>query len=165
MGDVSQVWLNSSPSATSQQMMDRHVGQIVRRDGPAVKFWIHYSSLFVHVTEADSFHMREPAAPFREPVAWPAGRKQHAQRDDGHLKQTWLHWLGSFIFTTLSMKMGYKVVAFCCRDRVLSVWMTSSFQYFILKKENNRIKVNYWPKLLRSRLWYHANEYNWVAPI
>ncbi len=112
MGDVSQVWLNSSPSATSQQMMDRHVGQIVRRDGPAVKFWIHYSSLFVHVTEADSFHMREPAAPFREPVAWPAGRKQHAQRDDGHLKQTWLHWLGSFIFTTLSIKMGYKVVAF-----------------------------------------------------
>jgi hypothetical protein len=112
MGDVSQVWLNSSPSATSQQMMDRHVGQIVRRDGPAVKFWIHYSSLFVHVTD--------------RPIHFTCGSQQHLleslsrdqpvgktrTKDDGHLKQTRLHWLGSFIFTTLSMKMGYKVVAF-----------------------------------------------------
>lgn len=80
LGDVSQVWLNSNPSATSQQMTDRHVGQIVRRDGPAVKFWMHYSFLFVHVTEADSFHMREPTAPFGDSTLsrdQPVGNNTH----------------------------------------------------------------------------------------
>jgi hypothetical protein len=98
-------------------------------------------------------------------VAWPAGWKQHAQR----MTDTWnrLDYIGwALLFSQrCRWKWDTKLLHFCCRDRVLSVWMTSSFQYFILKKENNRIKVNYWPKLLRSRLWYHANEYNWVAPI
>ncbi len=72
-------------------------------------------------------------------VAWPAGWKQHAQRmtRTPETDSTRLQWpaTGALFdfFTTLSIKMGDKLLQFFAvvSDRVLSVWMTSSFQNFI----------------------------------
>lgn len=96
--------------------LDRHVGQIVRRDGPAVKFWIHYSSLFVRVTEADSFHMREPTAPFWDSTLsrdQPVGNNTHKGWRTPETDSTRLHWPVCWaLFHNVVDQNGRQVVAF-----------------------------------------------------
>lgn len=137
LGDVWRVWLNSSPSATSQQMMDTWTGMLDRLWGETgrrsnFEYIIHlFLSVWqrpIHFTCGSQQHLFETA-----PCRVTSRSETTRTKDDGHLKQTRLDYIGlcaGLFFTTLSIKMGDKLLHFCCRDRVLSVWMTSSFQYF-----------------------------------
>lgn len=159
LGDVWRVWLNSSPSATSQQMMDTWTGMLDRLWGETgrrsnFEYIIHlFLSVWqrpIHFTCGSQQHLFETA-----PCRVTSRSETTRTKDDGHLKQTRLDYIGRALFFFFSQRCRSKWETSCCIFAVVTVYCPYGWRHHfnILEKNgNNRMKVNYWPKLLLSSL-------------